>query len=52
MARRKHGAPHYSQIFGVRDPACSSSLGPSTAPEFVPESQTQHPPSTKPDCGT
>lgn len=47
MARRKRGAPHYSQTFGIGDPACSSSLGPSTAPEFA-----QHPPSTEPDCGT
>lgn len=52
MVRINHGALHYSQIFGVGDPACSSSSGPSMAPEFVPESQTQHPPSNKPDCGT
>ncbi|KAG2305144.1 hypothetical protein Bca52824_033795 [Brassica carinata] len=45
MARRKHTPLHYSQTFGIKDPACgtSSSSGRFTAPKFVPESQSSGP---------
>ncbi|KAF8113216.1 hypothetical protein N665_0054s0031 [Sinapis alba] len=48
MVRRKHGAPHYGQTFGIGDPACSSSSGPSQTLEFVPESQPTRPSTRSP----